>query len=76
MLILPYLHDDGFGPISFLSDSLGQTVRLRVATRAIKTVERRGGLDNYLLTAKNDVLSTRAQLIKRKIAKKRAAAEA
>lgn len=63
-------------PISFLSDSLGQTVRLRVATRAIKTVERRGGLDNYLLTAKNDVLSTRAQLIKRKIAKKRAAAEA
>ena len=63
-------------PISFLSDALGHTVRLRVATRAIKTVERRGGLDSYLLSAKDDLLSTRAQVIKRKVAKKRAAAEA
>ena len=63
-------------PISFLSDALGHTVRLRVATRTIKTVERRGGLDSYLLSAKDDVLSTRAQGLKRKVAKIRAATEA
>ena len=62
--------------ISFLSDALGRSVRLRVSTRAIKTVERRGGLDGYLLSAKDAVLSTRAKTIKGKIAKARAAAEA
>jgi large subunit ribosomal protein L28 len=63
-------------PISFLSDALGRSVRLRVSTRAIKTVERHGGLDGYLLGAKDERLSARALLIKRKIARARAAGEA
>ncbi len=63
-------------PISFLSDALGHTVRLRVATRAIKTVERNGGLDSYLVSVKDDLLSTKAQGLKRKITKARRASEA
>ena len=62
--------------ISFLSDALGRTVRLRVSTRAIKTVERHGGIDGYLLGAKDVLLSTRAKVIKNKISKARAATPA
>ncbi|MSO69154.1 MAG: 50S ribosomal protein L28 [Alphaproteobacteria bacterium] len=63
-------------PISFLSDALGRTVRLRVATRTIKTVERHGGLDSYLASVKDDRLSVKALGLKRRVAKIRAAAEA
>ena len=34
---------------SVLSDALGQPVRLRLTTRAIRTIEHNGGLDAYLL---------------------------
>ena len=58
-------------PISFLSDSLGDSLRLRVATRAIRTVERHGGIDGYLMQVKDELLSPRAQRFKRKVAKAR-----
>jgi large subunit ribosomal protein L28 len=63
-------------PISFLSDALGDSLRLRVATRAIRTVERHGGIDGYLMAAKDELLSPRAQRFKRKIAKARGEAAA
>jgi len=53
---------------SLLSDTLGKSIRFRVTTSAMRTVERYGGLDEYLLNTPNSRLSQEAQRIKRKIA--------
>jgi len=58
--------------VTFLSDSLGRSVRLRVSTNALKSVDHRGGLDAYLLKAHDAELSPRAVELKRAIAKKKA----
>ncbi|MGB7836368.1 MAG: 50S ribosomal protein L28 [Xanthobacteraceae bacterium] len=60
--------------VTMISDALGRSVRLRVSANAIKSVDHRGGLDAYLLKAKDDELSARALELKRQVAKKRAAA--
>lgn len=60
--------------VSFLSDTLGQSVRLRVSANAIKTVDHRGGLDAFLLKASDTELSQKAVELKRLIVKKMAAA--
>ena len=52
---------------SLLSDSLGKTVRLRVTTSALRTVELYGGLDAYLIKTPNSKLSGEAKKIKNKI---------
>ncbi|HYH22392.1 MAG TPA: 50S ribosomal protein L28 [Azospirillum sp.] len=54
---------------SLLSDSLGQMVRLRLSTNAIRSIEHKGGLDAFLLDAKDAVLSLDARRLKRRIAK-------
>ena len=54
---------------SLLSDALGQMVRLRVSTNAIRSIEHKGGLDAFLLDAKDTVLSDDARRLKRRIAK-------
>ncbi|CAI9413655.1 50S ribosomal protein L28 [Pleomorphomonas sp. T1.2MG-36] len=58
--------------VTLLSDTLGQSVRLRISANALRSVEHRGGLDAYLAKASDDELSTRARLIKKQIAKKAA----
>lgn len=60
--------------VTMISDALGRSVRLRVSANAIKTVDRRGGLDAFLIKAKDDELAPRVLDLKREIAKKRAAA--
>jgi large subunit ribosomal protein L28 len=55
---------------SVLSDALGGTVRLRLSTNAIRTIEHKGGLDAFLLDAKDAQLSLEARRIKRRIASK------
>ena len=60
--------------VTFISDALGRNVRLRVSTNAIKSVDHRGGLDAYLLKARDNELSPRALDLKRQIAKKMGAA--
>jgi len=59
--------------VTFISDALGRNVRLRVSTNALKSVDHRGGLDAYLLKARDSELSPRALELKRQIEKKRAA---
>ncbi|WP_114861601.1 50S ribosomal protein L28 [Azospirillum brasilense] len=54
---------------ALLSDALGQMVRLRISTNAIRSIEHKGGLDAFLLDAKDDVLSLDARRLKRRIAK-------
>ena len=60
--------------VTFISDALGRNVRLRVSTNAIKSVDHRGGLDAFLLKAKDDSLSAQALELKRQIRKKKRAA--
>ncbi|MDF1608066.1 50S ribosomal protein L28 [Hoeflea sp. YIM 152468] len=56
--------------VTLISDALGQRYRLRITAYALRTVEHRGGLDAFLVKAKDADLSMRARLLKRQIAKK------
>jgi len=61
---------------SLLSDALGRMIRLRLSVHAIRSIEHRGGLDTFLLTSRDAVLSLDARRIKNQIAKAREAAQA
>ena len=54
---------------ALMSESLGRTFRLKVSTSALRTVDHRGGLDAFLLKAKDAELSTNALKIKKDIVK-------
>ena len=56
--------------VTLISEALGQNVRLRISTNALRSVEHRGGLDAFLLKADNAELSQRARLLKKQIVKK------
>ena len=60
--------------VTMISDTLGRSVKLRVSANALKTVDHRGGLDSYLLNAKNDILAPKVRDLKKAIQKKQAAA--
>ena len=49
-----------------LSDLIGQTYTLRVSTSCLRTIEKLGVLDQYILNTSDEVLSQRAKVIKRK----------
>ena len=53
--------------ISFISEKLGKSIQLKVTTSAIRTVEKKGGLDEYLLKTSNSKLPTEAKKIKKQI---------
>jgi large subunit ribosomal protein L28 len=60
--------------VTMISDALGRRVKLRVSANALKSVDHRGGLDAFLLSAKDDTLAPRMRELKREIAKKQAKA--
>ena len=65
--------------VTLMSDTLERSVRLRVSTHGLRSVEHVGGLDNWLLKTADDKLSLKARRLKRdvsKIAKKAVAAAA
>ena len=59
---------------SMLSDALGRSVRLKLSTRAIRTIEKKGGLDSFLLATPDAKLPLEARRLKRAV--KKAAAKA
>ena len=59
---------------SLLSDALGKPVRMRLSTDAIRTIEKNGGLDAFLLGTSNRKLPLDAQRIKKRIERATAAA--
>jgi len=61
--------------ISLLSDALG-TVRLRLSTTAIRTIEFKGGIDAFLKGAADRKLSPEIRRLKRRIINAAAAREA
>ena len=54
--------------VSLLSDTLGTTVTLRISTRALRTIERNGGLDAFLLGTPDRKLSLETKRLKKRIA--------
>jgi large subunit ribosomal protein L28 len=53
--------------VTLISDSLERSVKLRISANALRTVEHRGGLDAFLLKAKDEELSVNAQGLKKEI---------
>ncbi len=60
--------------VTLLSDALGRSVRMRVSAHALRSVEHRGGLDKFLMKAREEDLSDKARGLKRDIAKATASA--
>jgi large subunit ribosomal protein L28 len=56
--------------VTLHSEVLDQNFKLRIAAKALRTVDKLGGLDAFLAKAKEDALSDKALKIKRDIAKK------
>lgn len=59
--------------VTLTSEALGQPVKLRITSHALRSVEHRGGLDAFLTKAKDEDLSVRARRIKKTIEKRIAA---
>jgi large subunit ribosomal protein L28 len=53
--------------VTLLSDALKRSVKLRISANALRSVEHRGGLDAFLVKAKDDELSPRALELKQQV---------
>ena len=56
----PNLHN-----VSFFSEVLGKKIKLKVSSRGIKTVEKNGGIDSYILGLKNSKLNDETKKLKK-----------
>jgi len=61
---------------ALLSDALGRSIRLRLSTNAIRSIEHAGGLDAYLMKTKPACMSPEVRRLKKMIEKKTVAAAA
>jgi large subunit ribosomal protein L28 len=52
---------------SLLSDVLGQSVRMRISTNGMRTIEQNGGLDAFLTSTADRKLTLEARRLKRRI---------
>ena len=50
---------------SFFSEILGKNIKLKVTSKGIKTVEKNGGIDKFLLNSKNSKLNTETRKLKK-----------
>ena len=55
--------------VTLISDALGKSVKLRVSTHGLRSVEHVGGLDNWLKKSKSETLLLRVRRLKREIEK-------
>jgi len=60
--------------VTLMSEALEKSVKLRVSTHGLRSVEHNGGLDNWLLKTSDEKLSLKARRLKREVSKKVAAA--
>ena len=65
---LPNLSD-----VTLQSESLGRGFKMRITAAALRSVDHRGGLDAFLLKAKDSELSGNALKIKKEVMKSQAA---
>ena len=54
----------------FTSETLGQRLSFKVSTSTLRTIERIGGFDRYILKQNDSCLSKRALTVKNKVARK------
>jgi len=59
--------------VSLSSDVLGQSIRFKVSASALRSVDKNGGLDNFLMKSRDENLSDKARKLKTQISKARAA---
>ena len=62
--------------VTLHSETLNQNYKMRIAAKALRTVDKLGGLDAFLAKAKPEQLSDKAAKIKRDLEKKTAEAAA
>ncbi len=59
---------------TLLSDALGEAIKLKLSTQTIRSIEKNGGLDAYLLSTADKNLTEEAIKLKRRIRKASAVA--
>ncbi len=64
---LPNLND-----VTLQSETLGRGIKLRISAHALRSVDHRGGLDAFLMKAKDAELSSNALKVKKEIKKAQA----
>jgi len=57
--------------VTLMSDILGRSFKLRISAAALRTVDHRGGLDAFLMKAKDADLSPNALKIKKEISRRK-----
>jgi large subunit ribosomal protein L28 len=62
--------------VHLLSDAMGQGYNFKVSAIALKSVEHAGGLDAFLMKARDEGLSLKARRLKRQIEKRAEAQKA
>ena len=60
--------------VTLQSEALGRSVRFKVSAKALRSVEHRGGLDAFLMKARDEELSPKALELKRQLVKQTATA--
>ena len=60
--------------VTLLSEKLDKSVKVRVSTHGLRSVEHNGGLDNWLLKTSDEELSPQARKVKRELKKAAVAA--
>ncbi len=56
--------------VHLMSEAMNASYRFRICTQALKSVEHRGGLDAFLLKARDSELSDKARKLKKQIRKR------
>jgi len=62
--------------VTLASETLGRSFKFRIAAKALRSVDHVGGLDSFLLKARDDNLSPGALKVKRELKKVQAEAAA
>lgn len=60
--------------VTFMSDKLGRSFKMRVTAKALRSVDHVGGLDAFLMKARDEDLSDTALKVKRELKKAASAA--
>ena len=55
--------------VSLVSEALGRSFKFKISASALRSVDRKGGLDSFLLKAKENELSSSALKVKKDINK-------
>ena len=55
--------------ITLFSDALGKKMSMKIAMRTLRTIDKYGGLDGFLLSMSNRKLSLKAKTLRKKIEK-------